>query len=92
MWSGAEEPHAGRVPQQERVTRGSPRKPETWMRHVKCTEYNNESKENRLGMERSQSPQGEFADKYQHYLLSLCRGVLSKLRECVVGVGKSRKT
>ena len=69
MWSGAEEPQAGRAPQQERGTRGRPRKPETWKRNVRSTEYNN-GKKKRMGMERSRSPHGEFADKYQHDLLS----------------------
>ena len=35
-------------------------------RRNQCEEYNNSSTKKRLGMERSRSPQGEFAGKYQH--------------------------
>ena len=79
VWSGAEEPQAGRALQQEnRRTRGRPRNPETWKRNIQCAEYNNGNKKKHFGMERSRSPQGELAYKYQHDLLS-CHINLQKL-------------
>ena len=61
----------GRAPPQENCgTKGSPRNPETWKRNIQCAEYNNGNKKKHFGMERSRSPQGELADKYQHDLLS----------------------
>ena len=63
----------GRAPPQEnRGTRGRPRDPEAWKRN------NNGNKKKHFGMERSRSPQGELADKYQHDLLS-CQINLQKL-------------
>ena len=69
----------GRAPPQENCgTRGRPRNAETWKRSFQCAEYNNGNKKKHFGMERSRSPHGELADKYQHDLLS-CQINLRKL-------------